>query len=199
MVKVQLEESGDDVEGRLTEIVRSVCDTVDLPVSVKISPFFSSLPHFTRRMENAGAQALVLFNRFYQPDIDLDELSTVPALKLSDSSELLLRLRWLAVLFGRFEIDLACTGGVHTRDDALKALMSGADCVQVVSEVLENGVNRLGELRRAVATWMEDMEYESLEQMKGSMSYLHAPNPEAIERANYVRILQSWEPQSPES
>jgi len=190
------EESAAAVEDRLIEIVKAVAESTRLPVAVKLSPFFTSLAHMARRLEGAGAHSLVLFNRFYQPDIDLDELSTVPLLQLSDSSELLLRLRWLAVLFGRYRLNLACTGGVHTRDDALKALMCGADCVQLVSELLVHGVDRLRGLRREVEQWMEGMEYESLAQMKGSMSYLHAPNPEAIERANYLRILQSWEPQA---
>ncbi|MEO0794044.1 MAG: dihydroorotate dehydrogenase-like protein [Verrucomicrobiota bacterium] len=189
-----VEESSSQVEARLIEIVRSVCDTISIPVAVKVSPFFTSLAHFARRIGNAGARGLVLFNRFYQPDIDLEELDTKPRIQLSDSSELLLRLRWLAVLYKRTSLDLACTGGVHTRDDALKAIMSGADVVQMVSSLLANGVERIDSIRRQVEHWMEEMEYDSLAQMKGSMSYQHAPNPETIERGNYLRILQSWEP-----
>ncbi|GHB99887.1 dihydroorotate dehydrogenase-like protein [Cerasicoccus arenae] len=188
------DESAEIVESRLEEIVKSVSESVDLPIAVKLSPFFTSLAHVARRLENAGAKALVLFNRFYQPDINIEELEPTPTLKLSDSSELLLRLRWLAVLFGRYQMDLACTGGVHNRDDALKAIMSGADVLQLVSELLLNGVDRIGVIRREVENWMEEMEYESLAQMRGSMSYCRAPNPEAIERGNYLRILQSWEP-----
>lgn len=190
-------EEAEKVEQRLTTIVSHVRSTVEIPITIKLSPFFSSLPHFIHRLEQVGANGIVLFNRFYQPDIDIEELETLPTLKLSDSSDLLLRLRWLAVLFGRYEqLSLACTGGVHTRDDALKAIMSGADCIQLVSVLLKHGVNRLGQIRDEVADWMEEKEYDSLEQMKGSMSYLHAPKPDAIERANYLRILQSWEPDS---
>ncbi|WP_309398344.1 dihydroorotate dehydrogenase-like protein [Cerasicoccus maritimus] len=188
------DETADNVETRLEEIVKSVCESVKMPVSVKLSPFFTSLAHFARRLEEAGAKGLVLFNRFYQPDIDIEDLELKPKLKLSNSSELLLRLRWLAVLSGRYQLDLACTGGVHKRDDAIKAVMCGADVVQVVSELLTDGVERLSDLRCEMSRWMEDKEYESLAQMKGSMSYRHAPNPEVIERGNYMRILQSWEP-----
>ncbi|WP_269536971.1 dihydroorotate dehydrogenase-like protein [Cerasicoccus fimbriatus] len=189
-------ETADNVETRLEEIVKSVCGTIDIPVAVKLSPFFTSLGHFARRLEDAGAKGLVLFNRFYQPDIDIEELELTSTLALSDSSDLLLRLRWLAVLFGRNQLDLACTGGVHTRDDAIKALMCGADVVQIVSELLTHGVGRLESLRRELSDWLEAHEYESLAQLKGSMSYQHAPNPEIIERGNYVRILQSWEPKA---
>ncbi|WP_309381289.1 dihydroorotate dehydrogenase-like protein [Cerasicoccus frondis] len=189
-------ESAEIVEARTEEIVKTVCESIQIPVAVKLSPFFTSMAHLARRLEAAGAKGLVLFNRFYQPDIDIEELEMKPTLSLSDSSELLLRLRWLAVLFGRYQLDLACTGGVHTRDDAIKAVMCGADVVQMVSELLVNGVGRIEDLRTDLERWMEDHEYESLAQMKGSMSYRHAPNPEVIERGNYVRILQSWEPQA---
>lgn len=182
------------IEMRLLEAVHQVVAAIKIPVAVKLSPFFSSLPHFISRLEEAGAQAAVLFNRFYQPDIDIEELETQPRLQLSTSSELLLRLRWMAVLYGRTSLDLACTGGIHTREDAIKAVMSGADCLQMVSGLLQNGVERIGQIRTEVEQWMEEHEYESLEQMKGSMSYLHCPDPEAIERANYLRILQSWQP-----
>lgn len=189
------EEGAEQMERRYSTIVSHVRSTVEIPLAVKLSPFFTALPHFVRQLENVGANGVVLFNRFYQPDIDIDALETRPTLKLSSSSELLLRLRWLAILYGRFEnLSLACTGGVHTRDDALKAVMSGADCVQMVSVLLQNNVEHLGQIRDEVAQWLEENEYDSLEQMKGSMSYEHAPNPEAIERANYLQILQSWEP-----
>lgn len=189
-------ESPEIVESRLVEIVRSVCHAVEIPVAVKLSPFFTSFSHFARQLDEAGAKGLVLFNRFYQPDIDLENLELTPTLQLSDSSELLLRLRWLAMLSGRTPLDLACTGGVHTRDDALKALMCGADAVQLVSVLLRSGVESIGELHNQVSTWLEENEYHSLAQLKGSMSSKHAPNPEAIERVNYMRVLQSWEPQT---
>ena len=187
------DESSSVIEQRAFQIVRMVKQFAGIPVAVKISPFFTSLPHFAHRMEEAGANALVIFNRFFQPDIDIEELETVPHLQLSDSSELLLRLRWLAVLFGRFRLQLAVTGGVHTRDDAIKSVMAGADCVQLVSCLLKNGPEYLTKLRDEMGQWMEEHEYENLDQMTGSMSYLHSPNPAVVGRANYMKISQSWQ------
>jgi len=186
------DESSSVIEQRAFQIVRMVKQFATVPVAVKISPFFTSLPHFAHRMEEAGASALVCFNRFFQPDIDIEELETVPALQLSDSSELLLRLRWIAVLYGRFRLQLAVTGGVHTMEDAIKSLMAGSDAVQLVSCLLKNGPAYLTELKTKVAQWMEEHEYENLDQMKGSMSYLHSPNPDVVGRANYMKIIQSW-------
>lgn len=186
------EESGEAVEASLLQVVENVSSSTSLPVSVKLSPYFSSLSHFAKRLEQAGAKGLVLFNRFYQPDVDLKELDHVPTLRLSTSEELLLRLRWMAMLCGRIECDLALTGGVHDRDGAIKAIMSGADCIQLVSCLLKMGLGTIQRLRDELATWMEEMEYVSVAQMKGSMSHRRAPNPEAIERANYLKILQSW-------
>lgn len=170
-------------------VVRSVCQQVKIPVAVKISPYYSSLPYFIRQLENAGASAVVLFNRFYQPDIDIEELETVPSLKLSESHEILLRLRWLAILRDNFSIHLSCSGGVHTVNDVIKATMAGADSVQVVSALLKNGVGFIRTLRNELEDWMVEHEYASIQEMKGSMSYRNTPNPEAIERANYVKIL----------
>lgn len=177
------------IESNAIEVVRSICQKVKIPVAVKLSPYYTSLPHFARQLEEAGASGLVIFNRFYQPDIDIETLNTVPYLQLSESSELPLRLRWLAILYGRYRLDLACTGGVHTSTDAIKAVMSGADVVQTVSVLLKMGVGYLRTLISSMAQWMEEHEYESLEEMKGSMSYAHTPNPEVIERANYVKLL----------
>lgn len=187
------DENSDSVESNLLDVVGKVRGAVKFPLAVKLSPFFSSLPHFCKQLEEKGANAVVLFNRFYQPDIDIENLEAVPSLKLSDSSELLLRIRWLAVLAGQNSLDLAVTGGVHTMEDAIKATMAGADCIQMVSALLRNGMPYLGQIKQEMTEWMEEMDYESLRQMKGSMSYQHAPNPEAIERANYLRILQSWD------
>lgn len=185
-------ESSAEVEKRLIEVVKAVRGSVGLPLSVKLSPFFTSLPQMAAQLKDAGADALVLFNRFYQPDIDLEELETVPTLKLSTPDELLLRLRWIAMLYGRFDLELAVTGGVHSAQDAAKAVMSGADVVQLVSCLLTHGYSLIGQMRDGFNAWLEENEYESLAQLKGSMSYLHAPQPEAIERANYLKILQSW-------
>lgn len=186
------EEPSGVVEQRCYQIVRLTKQFVQIPVAVKLSPYFTSLPNFARRMETAGANGLVLFNRFFQPDIDIEELEHVPSLTLSHPNELLLRLRWLAVLYGKLNLNLAVTGGVHTAEDAIKAIMAGADCCQIVSVLLQKGPEYLRELRTRLQVWMEEHEYDSLEQMKGSMSYLHSPNPDVVSRANYMRILQSW-------
>jgi dihydroorotate dehydrogenase (fumarate) len=185
-------ESGEMVERRTLEIVREVKRAVRVPVAIKLSPFFSSVTYLAGRLDEMGADGLVLFNRFYQPDIDVETLEVRPTLRLSDSSELLLRLRWLAVLSGRVWASLAVSGGVHTSLDAVKAVMAGAHAVQVVSALLMRGPETIAILRREMARWLEEHEYESLAQMRGSMRLLSAPEPGAFERANYMRILQSW-------
>ena len=172
--------------------MRVVTESVTIPVAVKLSPFFSSLSCFAGQLEEAGATGLVLFNRFYQPDIDAEALETVPTLRLSDSSELLLRLRWLGILHGRGGLSLAATGGVHEPIDAIKAIMSGAHAIQTVSSLLRHGPEHLRVVRDAVEQWMAEREYESVNQMRGSMSLLHTPNPLAFERANYMQVLQGW-------
>lgn len=187
-------ESGADVEKRALDIVGTVKKSVTIPVSVKLSPFFSSLVHLASKLDDLNVDGIVLFNRFYQPDIDVEELEVIPHLKLSDSSELLLRLRWLAVLSGRVWASLGVSGGVHTALDAIKAVMAGAHAVQVVSALLMRGPEHLRTLRDEMERWMEEHEYDSLAQMRGSMRLQSAPNPGAFERANYVRILQSWRP-----
>lgn len=187
-----LEQSGETIERRTLHMLAAVKGWIRIPVAVKLSPFYSSLAHFAGRLAGAGADGLVLFNRFYQPDIDAEALEVVPALRLSDSSELLLRLRWLAILSGRVKASLAVSGGVHTGLDAVKAVMAGADAVQVVSALLKNGPERLATLRQELARWLEEHEYDSLAQMRGSLNLLHCPDPAAHERANYMTILQSW-------
>jgi dihydroorotate dehydrogenase (fumarate) len=188
-----LDESGASVEQRLVGVLQAVKGAVSVPVGVKLSPYFSSIAHMASRLEGAGADALVLFNRFYQPDIDVDELEVLRSLRLSESGELLLRLRWLAILWGRVRPSLAVTGGIHTARDAIKAIMAGAHAVQMVSALLLNGPEQLGVVREEVAAWLEEHEYESLAQMQGSMSLARCPDPKAFERANYMHILQSWE------
>lgn len=185
-------ESSADVEQRLIDIVASIKDTVRIPVAVKLSPFFSSLSHLARRLDEARADGLVLFNRFYQPDIDPDALSAVPRLHLSDSHELLLRLRWIAILSGRVRASLAATGGAHSALDALKAVMAGAHSVQMVAALLIHGPEHLRLVRRDLATLLEERDYESLEQAQGSMSLERCPDPDAFERGNYMKILQTW-------
>jgi dihydroorotate dehydrogenase (fumarate) len=185
-------QSGAEVEDNLMSIVREVRSSVALPLAVKLSPFYSSIPNLAMRLATEGADALVIFNRFYQPDIFLETLEVVPELHLSDSSDLRLRLRWAAILFGRVPVDLAITGGVHTHFDALKALMAGARVTMLASELLQHGTGRIGEIVTEMTGWLEDHGYASVEQMIGSMSERHLSDPSAYERANYMKVLDSW-------
>jgi dihydroorotate dehydrogenase (fumarate) len=171
-------------------VVKVVKKAVGVPIAVKLSPFFSSVPNLAKRLDEIGADGVVLFNRFYQPDIDVEELEAVPKLRLSDSSELLLRLHWLAILSGRVKLSLGATGGVHTATDAIKAIMAGAHGVQMVSSLLKNGPGHLTKVKDDMESWMERHEYESIDQMRGNMSLLKSPDPGAFERVNYMRVLQ---------
>jgi dihydroorotate dehydrogenase (fumarate) len=185
---------GTDVEQMYVDIVGDVKRSVSIPVAVKISPFFSAIGNMARKLTEAGANGLVLFNRFYQPDIDLERLEVVPHLVLSTQFENRLPLRWIAILFGRIDVDFALTRGVHSHEDVLRALMVGANVAMVTSEILQNGIGRVKEILRDVGQWMEDHEYESVKQMCGSMSQLRCPEPAAFERANYMKVLHSWRP-----
>jgi dihydroorotate dehydrogenase (fumarate) len=185
-------ENGAEVEGTALQIVKAVKKAVTIPVAVKISPFFSSVANFAHELDEAGADGIVVFNRFYQPDIDVDALEVVPSLHLSDSSELLLRIRWLAILYGQVKATLAVSGGVHTGMDAVKSVMAGASAVQMVSRLLEDGPQQLRIVLDDMKRWMEEHEYESLAQMRGSMSLQRSPDPAAFERGNYMRVLRSW-------
>jgi dihydroorotate dehydrogenase (fumarate) len=187
-------ESGADVEDRLVDAVRRVTASIRIPVAVKLSPFFSSLPNLALRLDAAGAAGLVLFNRFYQPDIDPEMLETVPSLHFSTSDELLLRVRWLAILSGRVRASLAATGGVHTGMDALKVVMAGAHAVQMVATILQHGPKQIATVRREIARWLEENDYTSLRQAQGSMSLERSADPQAFERGNYLRVLQTWRP-----
>ncbi len=184
--------TADRIEQRTLDLVRAVKRAVAIPVAVKLSPFFSSLAHFVAQLDLAGADGVVLFNRFYQPDFDLEKLEVTPTLHLSDSSELLLRLRWLAILSGKVKASLAASGGVHTPMDALKAVMAGAHVVQVVSAVLKRGPQAIREIREGMAKWLEQREYQSIDQARGSLGLGKCPDPAAFERANYMKILAGW-------
>lgn len=190
------DESGAIMVQRTVEMVAEVKEGLSIPVAVKLSPYYGSVANVAKLLVEAGADGLVVFNRFYQPDIDIENLEAVSTLSLSTEDELLLRLRWLAILSGRIHADLAVTGGVHTTEGAIKAIMCGARAVQLVSCLLMNGPAQLTRLRVGVADWLEEHEYDSLAQMLGSMSLLKTPNPEAFERANYMQILQSWSKQT---
>ncbi|HXV43249.1 MAG TPA: dihydroorotate dehydrogenase-like protein, partial [Anaerolineae bacterium] len=165
-----------------------------IPVAMKLSPYFSALAHMAERLATAGAGALVLFNRFYQPDFDLENLEVVPHLVLSNPYEMRLPMRWVAILYGRVPVDFAITSGVHTHEDVLKGLMAGANVTMMTSELLQNGLGRIDEILRGMLIWMEEREYESVFQMQGSMSQQSVAEPAAFERANYMKVLQSWRP-----
>lgn len=193
-VQADFEESAQDVEDRTVEMVKAVKQAVRIPVAVKLSPFYTSLAHFARRLDRAGADGLILFNRFYQPEIDAGELTAVRGLPLSTSLDLPLRLRWLALLSNKVRPSLAVSGGVHGALDAIKAVMAGAHAVQLVSALLQRGPRYLAALRERVVAWMDEHEYDSLAQMHGSMNLEMCPDPSVYERANYMLTLQSWRP-----
>jgi len=183
---------GDLVESMYADLLVDIRRAVTIPVAVKLSPFFSALPNIARRLVRAGANGLVLFNRFYQPDFDIETLDVVPHLVLSDSNDLRLPLRWIAILYGRVGADLALTSGVHTAEDMLKGLMAGASVTMMASELLQNGIGRLADILRDLERWLIDHEYESVQQLIGSMSHRSVAAPAAFERANYMRVLQSF-------
>lgn len=185
-------ESGAQVEARYLELLKALRAKVGLPIVMKLAPHFSSLPHFVRRLEEAGAQGVALFNRFYQPDIDLASLAVVERLSLSTSADSLLAMRWLAILHGRTRLTLAATGGVHTAEDALKMLLAGADVVHLASALLQHGPGRLAGLLQDLQAWMEAREYASLSQLKGSLSQQHQPDPSVFARESYIRVLDSF-------
>jgi dihydroorotate dehydrogenase (fumarate) len=191
-VATDLLEDASSVERRVVDIVAVLKESLAIPIAVKLSPFYSALPHLAAQLDGIGADGLVLFNRFYQPDIDPLTLEAVPQLHLSESSELLLRLRWLAVLYGRLRGSLAVSGGVQEPIDAVKAIMAGAGGVQVVSALLKRGPAYLRQIVTGFERWAEEHEYDSLEQMCGCMSLSRCPDPAAFERGTYLRILQSW-------
>jgi dihydroorotate dehydrogenase (fumarate) len=185
---------GNEVENMYLDVVRQVKQSVSVPVAMKLSPYFSSTANMAKRLVESGANGLVLFNRFYQPDIDLESLAVEPRLVLSNSSELRLPLRWVAILYGRLQADLAITTGIHTSEDVIKALMAGAKVTMMASELLQNGIRRINDILDEVGRWLDEHEYESVAQMIGSMSQQHCAEPAAFERANYMKTLASYRP-----
>ncbi|MFH1330627.1 MAG: dihydroorotate dehydrogenase-like protein [Actinomycetota bacterium] len=191
-IAAAVEETGEQVERRYLDLVTAVRKAVGIPLAVKAGPYFSSMANMARRLVEAGADGLVLFNRFYQPDIDLEDLKVRANVELSTSAELRLPLRWIAILKGRVDASLAATTGVHTAEDVLKVVLAGADVAMSASALLRQGPSWLGEVRAEMASWMEEHEYDSIEQMKGSLSQAAAPDPAAFERANYMESLISY-------
>lgn len=180
------------VELQYLDIVRTVKSKINIPLTVKLSPQFSSPLHFAKQLQLAGADGIALFNRFYQADIDLDNLQIVPKLELSTSAEALLRIRWTALMFGRTDLSLAVTGGFHQMPDVLKALLAGADVVHLCSALLQAGPSRIRQILQDLQHWLAEHEYQSIQQLKGSVSHQHAINPSDYERANYLQVLDSY-------
>jgi dihydroorotate dehydrogenase (fumarate) len=191
-IPVDSQVTAEQVEQTYVELVQAVKSEVRIPVAVKLGPYFSSLANMAGKLDAAGADGLVLFNRFYQPDFDLEALDVVPNLILSNSHELLLRLHWIAVLYGNVKADLALTGGVHTAADVIKAMMAGARVAMMTSALLKRGISYLDTLSTELLIWMGEHEYDSIRQMQGSMSRNAVPQPKAFERANYVKVLSSY-------
>lgn len=184
--------TGAQVEMMHTELVEEIKGSIRIPVAVKLGPYFSATPNMIVKLDAAGANGLVLFNRFYQPDFDLESLEVVPNLALSNSSELLMRLHWVAILYGQIKADMAITGGVHTAEDVVKSMMAGAKVSMMTSALLKHGIPYLGELQTKLVEWLDEHEYESIAEMQGSMSRRSVADPEAFERANYMRVLSSY-------
>ena len=184
--------TGAQVEQMYLDLVRDVKASVKIPVAVKIGHAFSAIANMAHRLDEAGADGLVLFNRFYQPDFDLEQLEVVHSLTLSSPWEMLLRLHWVAILYGHVRADMAVTGGVHSAQEVLKAMMAGARVAMTTSALLKNNIDHLAKVRTDLLQWMEDHEYESIRQMQGSMSYRSVAEPAAFERANYMRVLRSY-------
>lgn len=185
--------SSQEIEQNYIDLIKDVRSQVRIPLAVKLSPFFTGLPHLSNQLVQAGANGLVLFNRFIQPDLDIETLEVVPNLMLSNSNELRLPLRWVAILYGRLQADLALTSGVHTAQDVLKAMMAGASVAMLTSALLMNGVQRVDQILKDMQGWMESYEYTSIRQMKGSMSQQAVAEPAAFERANYMKALSSFD------
>lgn len=191
-VAADIQETAEQVEQRYMSILSELKEQINIPVAIKIGPQFSSPGHFVKRLEASGADGVVMFNRFYQPDIDLESLKVNPCLTLSRSSDALLAMRWIAILHGRVDLSLAATGGIHTSSDALKMLLAGADVVQMAASLLQQGPQHLAVVLSGIKSWLEENEYESVAQMRGSVSHKHAMDPVAFERANYISILEGY-------
>jgi len=192
-VAADMTESGDAVEARYLDLLFELRRVVGLPIVMKLSPYFSSLPHFVKQLELSGAKGVALFNRFYQPDIDLETRTLTHGLHLSSADEALLRIRWLAILRGRVELTLAATGGVHGHEEAMKMLLAGADVVHLCSCLLQHGPDYLTDILAGMLAWMETHEYASVAQLKGSMSQKNLPDPAAMERSGYVQVIKAFE------
>ncbi|MGK7954106.1 MAG: dihydroorotate dehydrogenase-like protein [Crocosphaera sp.] len=193
-VPTDLDIPGGEIEQNYLDILKAVKSEINIPVAIKLSPYFSNMANMAKRLSEAGADGLVLFNRFYQPDIDLNNLEVYPNVLLSSPQAMRLPMRWIAILYGKIEADLASTSGIHHASDVIKMVMTGAKITQVVSALLRHGIHYLATLEEGMRNWMEDNEYESIQQMQGSLSQLHCPDPAAFERSQYMKALQTYAP-----
>jgi len=191
-VAANITDTANDVESEYTLLVRELRATVKIPITVKLSPQYSSLGHYIQQLQQRGANGVVLFNRFYQPDIDLETLNLAPRLQLSTSTEALERVRWIALLSKKINLSFAATGGFHTADDVLKALLAGGDAVYLCSSLLQHGPSHIKDLLGAMQDWLQEKEYESINQLKGSLCYEHSDDAIAYERGNYLSVLRSY-------
>ncbi|MCA1992796.1 MAG: dihydroorotate dehydrogenase-like protein [Coleofasciculus sp. S288] len=188
--------TGEQVEQNYIDILRAVKSEVNIPVAIKLSPFFSNMANMAKQLTDAGANALVLFNRFYQPDVDLEALEVKPNVLLSTPQAMRLPMRWIAILYGRLSVDFAATSGIHKGQDVLKMLMVGANVTEIVSVLLRHGIGHLRDIEQEIVHWMEENEYESVMQMRGSMSQINCPDESAFERAQYMKAIQTYKPES---
>ena len=184
--------SGAKVEKMYIDVVKAVSSSVTVPVAVKLSPYFSATANMAKKLKSAGAKALVLFNRFYQPDFDLENMTVAPTLFLSSPGNIRIPLRWIAILYGRVKVSLAATSGVYTAQEVVKLILAGADVVMTTSSLLQKGVGNITNLIEGLENWMEEKEYESIKQMKGAMSHKSVADPAAFERANYIKIIEKY-------
>lgn len=192
-----IENTGAEIEQRFVHLLREVKTEVPIPVAVKLNPYFSSIPNMAAQLADAGADGLVLFNRFFQPDFNIESLAVEPSLDLSDPSELLLRLRWVSILYGHIDTDMAITGGVYTGLDTVKALMAGASVAMITSTLLKNGIEYMGEMKSGLASWLDAHGYDSVADIRGKMSGQNLAAPAALERANYIEDLHSYKMGNP--
>lgn len=193
-IPTNMEMTGEQIEQNYISILQAVKSEVNIPVAIKLSPFFSNMANMSKKLVEAGANGLVLFNRFYQPDINIEELEVVTNVLLSTPQAMRLPMRWIAILYGRLEVDFAATSGVQKGQDAIKMIMAGANVTQVVGALLRHGINHIKVIETEMIKWMEEHEYESIAQMRGSMSQINCPNESAFERAQYMKAIQSYKP-----
>lgn len=191
-IPTDVNKTSEQIENEYVEVLKAVKESVSIPVALKLSPYFTNLASAAKKFDEAGADGLVLFNRFYQPDVNLDDLSVEPHILLSSPQDLRLRMRWIAILKGRIFADLAATGGIHYGEDVIKMLMVGSNITMLCSTLLRYGVDYIEDIRDEMVNWMEEHEYESVRQMQGSMSQMNVPDPGSFERAQYMKALNSY-------